>query len=296
MSNCNPGCLDPADDACGRDTGIAICLYAFVDAFVVDPRALSGDLETLRHRAGSICALIDMVVLDEYCGTAGERNLSDLAWLAPRARRHAEIVQAAMRNSPVFPIPFATLYRSLDSLDAFMRRYEAIIARFLRNVEGRSEWGLKATFGPNQLEDLEGLARDTWPEWSLLAPGTRYMRMCSQRPVLVAAGRERAASRIDEIVAELRPLAAEVRCVGHGETAGSAGGEIIGTYALLVNADEAAALSERLDQARPRAAEVHVDLTLTGPWPAFSFRPNLPAIDMETTGSMLGDLRAAPAS
>ena len=192
----------------------AVCLFAFVTGPSAHETLLPGDAREQRlmlHRVGSVVALTSIVPLTDYCGAEAERRLADITWLAPRAHQHATLVEWAMRSSPVFPAPFGTLYLSLDSLTAFMHAHEAKIADFLRTVAGKEEWELRASADLNGHEILEQLAGNLWPDWQALTKGTRYMRLCRDRSVLVEQGRAEAVALVHDFVAELEPLTAAVR-------------------------------------------------------------------------------------
>ena len=41
--------------------------------------------------------------------------MEDLAWVAPRALRHEEVILTVMEQGPVLPVRFGTVFSSLDS-------------------------------------------------------------------------------------------------------------------------------------------------------------------------------------
>ena len=141
----------------------AICLYALArhcHAPEVPAAEYVGRIQL--HSVGSITAVIGIVPIDEYCGVDAERNLANVAWLAPRVRRHAELVNWTRRWSPVFPAPFGTFYKSVESLTEFLRAHEETIAAFLERVAEKDEWELRAP--------RSSTARTTWIN-SLTMPG-----------------------------------------------------------------------------------------------------------------------------
>jgi len=256
----------------------AVCLFAFVTGPSAHETLLPGDAREQRlmlHRVGSVVALTSIVPLTDYCGAEAERRLADITWLAPRVHQHATLVEWAMRLSPVFPAPFGTLYLSLDSLTAFMHAHEAKIADFLRTVAGKEEWELRASADLNGHEILEQLAGNLWPDWQALTKGTRYMRLCRDRSVLVEQGRAEAVALVHDFVAELEPLTAAVHQHGVGGRTEVGGLEPIARYALLVAKKDVTSLQESVREAGNRAAHKHIGIALSGPWPPFSFRPNL---------------------
>ena len=256
----------------------AVCLFAFATRASGREMRLPHNARGQRlmlHPVGSVVALTGIVPLTDYCGAEAERKLADIAWLAPRAHQHATLVEWAMRSSPVFPAPFGTLYLSLDSLTAFMHAHEAKIADFLRTVAGKEEWELRASADLNGHEILEQLAGNLWPDWQALTKGTRYMRLCRDRSVLVEQGRAEAVALVHDFVVELQPLTAAVRPYGVRAMTEVGGLEPIARYALLVAKKDVTSLQESVQEAGNRAAHKHIGIALSGPWPPFSFRPNL---------------------
>lgn len=257
----------------------AVYLFALVDgAAVFRAAGDEGDLlpQPVLHRAGSIAALVGMVPLCDYCGADAARHLSDLAWLAPRTMHHARVLQRAMARSPVYPAPFATLFASLASLTAFMRAHERRIREFFGAVAGMAEWELKASADPDSRPVLEAAAREAWPDWGQLTPGTRYLRLCRDRPGLIAARRARLRDIAARLAPRLQPPAAAWRRLALPPVPES-GGEPVGRFALLVPLNSETALAQRVQEVAAAAAGEGIALALSGPWPAFSFRPDLPA-------------------
>lgn len=258
----------------------AVCLFAFAaGASAHEMRLPDGAREQrlMLHHVGSVAALIGIVPLADYSGTEAELRFADIAWLAPRVRRHAELVEWAMQGSSVFPAPFGTLYSSLDSLNAFMQAHEVTIAGFLEAVAGKEEWELRAGTRFDSPEILDQLACNAWPDLREWSKGARYMRLCRDRSALLDFGRNEAAGLVRDFVAELEPLAAAVRQLGIRSEAG--GTELVARYALLVAKKDVAALQERVRKLGSRVTHEHLAIVLSGPWPPFSFRPDLKSLN-----------------
>ena len=265
--------------------GEAICLFAFAQSGNACEQLGQAADERLRlHRVGSVAALIGVVPIADYCGAAGERNLADAAWIAPRVRRHAEVVEWMMQWSSVFPVPFGTLYKSFDSLTAFMQAHEETIGGFLQSVADKEEWELRAAAHFDSPEILDRLACDAWPEWRALTKGVRYMRACRDRRALLDFGRAAAAALVRGFVAELQPLTASVRQHDPGRRLDPGAGEPIARYAFLVERSNAAEVRARVEEIAVSAARQNLAISLLGPWPPFSFRPDLGAPNQAMDG------------
>jgi hypothetical protein len=101
------------------------------------------------------------------------------------------------------------------------------------------------------------------------------MRLCRDRSLLVAQGRTEAVAFVRDFVAELQPLMVAVRQhVVRVKTEGG-GSALVARYALLVAKKDVTALQESVREAGNRASHQHIAITLSGPWPPFSFRPDL---------------------
>lgn len=227
------------------------------------------------HRVGSIVALVDIVPAADYCGPDAVGHLTDVAWLAPRVHRHALVVEWVAQRSSVFPAPFGTLYSDLQSLTAFVRKHEATITSFLRVVADKEEWELRAEAKFDGPDTLDQLACRAWPEWRNLSKGARYMRLCRDKSALLDFGRAEAAAVAHDFVETLRPFTNDVRPLDLRRTADQYGPETVARYALLLARTESARIAERVREMAAQASPGHVAITLSGPWPPFSFRPNL---------------------
>jgi hypothetical protein len=270
-----PDSTQPAASAAAGER--AIYVYGFVDAARLDGSRppLAADQALVLHRVGGNGAMIREVPAADFCGGDAERNLADPAWLMPRIRHHESVVEDAMQCSPVFPLGFATLYRSIDTLTGFMRRHEAAILGFLRRVDGEQEWALKVTAELDDPAALDALAMELWPSWSGDPPGLRYLRVRQARPELLKAAAARAARLTSGIVDALRPLATSIRPLRRATAAPGADRQHTEDHAVLAAAARRAALHERLNALAAAPDHQCLRITLSGPWPPYSFRPLL---------------------
>ena len=110
--------ISPCDDGAGSSAlagETAICLFAFadrVDALRPPPpdatqeRRLDAAWRRDRSRRWSASCRSPIIR-----APIAERHLRDIAWLAPRVRRHGELVEWMAQWSPVFPAPFGNALR-----------------------------------------------------------------------------------------------------------------------------------------------------------------------------------------
>ena len=231
------------------------------------------------RRSGRVAAVLSRVSRSEFCGPTGDKNLQDLAWLAPRACRHEAVLEQVMRLGPVLPARFGTLFSSTASVESFMQKHEAAIARFLERVGGQEEWAVKGFLDQARAE-AEWLARrrseEPCPSGS--SPGVTYLQEQSARIQARQALDVRLAEACDDLLNQLNPLASEIvpRGILARETP-EAAREWVLNWALLLPTAAVADFRGRIERANAEQNPGGLAFEVSGPWPPYSFCPVLEA-------------------
>jgi hypothetical protein len=203
--------------------------------------------------------------------------LQDVAWLTARACRHEAVLEQAMRLGPVLPTRFGTLFSSPASLEGFLRRHEAAIARFLERLGTQQEWALKGFLDQGRAES-EWLARrrSEKPGPSGSSPGVAYLQEQNLRLQAKQAIDDRLAAACQGLLNELTPLASEIvpRRILPRETPGPAR-EMVLNWALLLPAGAGADFRGRIERANAEHNPGGLAFDVSGPWPPYSFCPVL---------------------
>jgi gas vesicle protein GvpL/GvpF len=229
------------------------------------------------HRCADFTALLSLVSLNDFCGPDAERKLSDLGWVSERALRHERVIEQGFRRGPVLPMRFGTLFSSMRLLERFVEQNRQMIARFLCDVRGQEEWGVKAL--------LERSAAKKWlssqvvaaaPGETPMSPGLRYMQ---QRRAEAAAEKElqrwllescRSVARsLSECAADLR----ERKILDDGVAGDSI--RLVMNLATLISRHRRTHLVAHIEKINRERAEQGLSLLLSGPWPPYSFCPPL---------------------
>ena len=229
------------------------------------------------RRSGRVAAVLSRVAPSEFCGPTGEKNLQDLAWLAPRACRHEAVLEQGMRLGAVLPARFGTLFSSTASLESFMRKHEAAIVRFLERVGGQEEWAVKGFLDQARAE-AEWLARrrSEEPGAPSLPPGAAYLQEQSRRIQAREALDDLVAERCGDLLEELNLLASEIverRILAQETPAGAR--EMVLNWALLLPSAAVADFRGRIERANAEQNAGGLALEVSGPWPPYSFCPVL---------------------
>jgi gas vesicle protein GvpL/GvpF len=236
----------------------------------------SSELDRLfLHRHGELCAIAKRVSLEEFCGPDADRLLADPAWVTPRAIDHGRVVAEALRDSQVLPVPFGTLFSSERALEDFLDRNGELIQGFFKYAAGCEEWGIKALLNREQLKRslIESIAN---AESAAVSPGLRYLR--ERRADQIAdqqsgAWVERNLKPVSEAVDQCATRSCERRILDDSKQPD--GREEILNLAALLARDRVAEFRRRIEAINHECAEGGLSFALTGPWPPYSFCPEL---------------------
>ena len=248
--------------------GTGIYLFCFAERGA----SLDGIEASVREFEGCT-AVIAEVLLEEFTA----EHLEDLAWLAPRACRHEAVVEAAMRHGGVLPVRFGTVFSGFHSLGRFVAAHQDRIRTFLRETAGREEWGVKALVDEAELDRVARAAALPAIEDGLrsLSPGTRYLRQKGMRnspePAPLPA-QESAASTFADSLGRLACALVERRLVSEP------GRRVLKNWAFLVPKQRADEFRSLADAAGNQMAAPGLEFRISGPWPPYSFVPELPAL------------------
>ena len=222
---------------------------------------------------GESCAAYCEVDLDEFVGERAEAQLQDLNWLGPRVRRHEAVIEQIMHQAPVLPARFATLFSSLESLDQFVLEHREGIAGFFAELGGQQEWAVKGLLDrAGALERLSAPAEEG-PAGSL---GGRYLQ---ERRIKAQAEREfnqRLRTFCQHVAAALGAHAGgfrERKVVAPAAEATAA--EVVLNWAFLIPPEDLEDFRASLQRFNDDEAFPGMLLALSGPWPPYSFVPDL---------------------
>ena len=225
----------------------------------------------------NLLAVISEVRVEEFVGPEAEARMRDLAWVGPRACRHEEVIEQLIRSSPVLPAGFATLFSSREKLERWLEdHYEALSGALDRFVD-HEEWAVKGALDRRKAE-ARLLATTLAGEGGLLSssPGARYLEerriqaeSCQEIDAWLKEVSAKIANALLEHAAEFR-----IRDVVSGQAPDEEGVSIL-NWAFLVHRHHLDDFREQLRWVNAQQFNYGLVLTLSGPWPPYSFCPPL---------------------
>jgi len=247
-----------------------VWIYAVADdaapAFTGGPIGVGGGAARPLSAAG-LTAIVGSVAGSEFGEAALRQNLEDLDWLERTARAHHEVIETVAKERPVVPVRLATVYSSDEAATGMLRERAADLRQALTRLAGRGEWGVKA-----HVARPDNSAAGQQPETDdpACGPGAAYLRRRRAQLTASQDARREAVASAHVVHEELGRLSASARLYPPQppEIAGHSGPMVLNA-AYLVADDRA----EEFGAAVTELAARHgvLQLTLTGPWPAYSF-------------------------
>lgn len=186
----------------------------------------------------------------------------------PRARRrdlsaHQDVLRVLAENGSVLPMRFGVIAPDAETVLSGLDSARTAHLAALERLAGKAEWNLKGVSVPDSLADLmrEDASLRALRESTRRQPGYEANVRLGEA---VAAGLQRRAEQAAaEVVAELRPLAAEL-----SEGRDISGGALNASFLVPRAAERAFGRAVHALSARHQA---RIALTLTGPLPCYSF-------------------------
>jgi hypothetical protein len=223
---------------------------------------------------GEIGAVLSEVELEEFCGESAEVRLQDLAWLGPRVCRHEAVIEELMSRTPVLPARFGTLFTSFDNVRQSVLAHQEAIAGFFARLGDQQEWAVKGLL--DRVEALERLGSSGQGPAPGASPGARYFQEKRNKAQLERDFGLRLREFCRRAAAALGTHAGDFReCKVLAPAAAGTDAEVVWNWAFLLSPAALVDVRARLDRFNGADAFSGLMLTLTGPWPPYSFAPDL---------------------
>jgi Gas vesicle synthesis protein GvpL/GvpF len=250
-----------------------VWMYGVTDSepeAIADGAAGVGGAPPRTITAAGLTAIVGDVGDREYGEAALRRNLEDLDWLARTARAHHAVLEAVAERGAVVPMRLATLFGSDAGVTGTLRERADDFRQALSLISARSEWGVKA-YAVKPADPAGEPGRPVaGREGPATGPGAAYLQRRRAQLTASKGARQEALASARTVYAELGRFAVSSRLYPPQapDLARQQTPMVLNAAYLVAHerADEFAAAMADLT-ARHR----FVQLTLTGPWPAYSF-------------------------
>jgi len=252
-------------------TDAAMYVYCVVEA--ASPKGRVRTLTGLPGAARPACldlgrglwAVVSEVPLSKYGPTQIEAGLRNLEWVAEIAVAHEAVVEhfATRRGATVVPMKLFTMFTSSDRAISDLRAMRQTLTAALRRVRGCDEWGVRLVRAPRRPERRIQVAPQRERSGAAFLASKKEARDRTRDAV-------RQVSDVVETAYDLlAPLSRDSR--RRTDFPESAAAPPLLDAAFLVPAARKASFRAAARRAAAACREAGLELTLTGPWPAYNF-------------------------
>ncbi|MHB0970395.1 MAG: GvpL/GvpF family gas vesicle protein [Thermoanaerobaculia bacterium] len=220
---------------------------------------------------GELAAVCTRVDGDDFSQEEIDRRAGDLDWLGAIGFRHQDVVANLAGCGTIVPLRAFTLFSSEEKLREYLEAHATSLKAILCRLDGKDEWTMRIGFASEEwlhaIESRSATLREIATEMEKAPPGRAFLlkRKLEETKKLAAEEAENA------LVAEIgnavpAELADERLLEGRGDRKGSDP-----QLTLLVKRSQKDRLRALHESLSTRYAKEGVSLTLTGPWPPYSF-------------------------
>ena len=204
--------------------------------------------------------------LERYGEKPIEKGLQDLAWVSSCAVPHEAVVEYLSRKGTVLPMKLFTLFRSDARALEHVAKQRRRIDRLVQRIEGREEWGLRVL-----MDEMAALrrARDEARAVSAGAPGATFLLRKKKEHEAARELIDHARDRADALFDRLAAKADDAR--RRPPPPGEIGKRVLLDAAFLLPRKRSKAFQALVRGEAKKLADRDYQLTLTGPWPAYTF-------------------------
>jgi len=255
-------------------------LYAFLSHGDLPPLAgIDGHSPLSLFTESGVTALVSQVPLAEFGEEALRRNLEDLRWLEEKVRMHEAIVESALAKGPLLPMKFGTIFLSVETIRAIVRRNARRIVEALEFLGDKAEWGVKGFASPAALRATvlrdDAALLTLSEEASAKPPGQAFFLRRKIEGSALAKSLEREEVLTREFLGAIQTTIVDLAAHPPLLPEAPPRERIVLTLACLVRREGAESFLAGVEQWNQGHAEEGLRVVTSGPWPPYHFVPRL---------------------
>lgn len=210
-------------------------------------------------------AIVASAPLSRYSAEQIDARLRDIEWVAARAAEHEGVVEHAVGLGTVVPMKLFTLFASDERAVSHVSKTRKTLDRVTERIEGCDEWGLRILYDEaDAARAEEAEARAAKP-----ASGTGFLQRKQQIREARLTLTSRAADEADVLYTELAKITR--RAIRRAAPNRELAGRVLLDAVFLVPRGGVKKMKTVVGRTAEALATRGFHVTLTGPWPAYSF-------------------------
>jgi gas vesicle protein GvpL/GvpF len=215
---------------------------------------------------GGLHIVVADAPLSEYGEAAIAHGLANLEWVSRAAMAHERVVESFLSADAVLPMKLFTIFTNEERALAHVREERKRLDTLVRRVSGHDEWSIRVVLD-------RGRAERAAPTSAPSSGGRTGVAYLARKKARRDAARE-LAERAQATVADLYDHLSARAKLAKRRTASelpAQGGSLLLDAAFLVPRRRAASFKTLAGREAKAMARHGYGVTLTGPWPPYSF-------------------------
>lgn len=241
-------------------------------AVVQEARSVPESVERVSTASGELTAIVERVPAERFLSLGAEAGLQDAEVLAQRAAHHDSLTRG-IETRAILPIPFGTIFETDESLKAFLETNTINVSKFLTQTTDHSEFAIKG------FADLRAIARtneaDDFKSNDARDVGFAYLNRAKQKAQSVVQARQQAVKLLDSLAEPLDLLSTDSSDREVRESMHTDAQTCMFNWAFLVPNEHANLFISKINDINASTVRKHVSLQWSGPYPPYSFLPDL---------------------
>jgi hypothetical protein len=218
--------------------------------------------------AGDYHVVVSSVPLPSYSAESIEAKLRDLDWVGVAAAAHETVVERAAALGTVVPMKLFTIFTSDDRAIAHVSKMKRDLDRVVTKIAGCDEWGLRILFDEARALERKQAEQKRKDATGPITGKSFLLRKKAQeetRRVLTFEAKE----EVDELFDRLERAAR--KAVRRPPPNRELAGRVLLDAVFLVPQKGVAKFKSTIAGTAKELVREGYQITLTGPWPAYSF-------------------------
>jgi hypothetical protein len=211
--------------------------------------------------------VVSTVPLSIYSSEAIEEKLRDLDWVGAAASAHEAVVERAGESGTVVPMKLFTIFSSDERAADHVRKMKRGLDKVVAKIAGCEEWGLRILFDETRAAKVNATKVAAAPKLPVTGTGFLLRKKAheeSRRRLTSQAKHE-----VDDLFVRLdRTAKSSVRRPPLNR---ELAGQVMLDAVFLVPAGRVEKFKSTVASSAQELADDGYHVTLTGPWPAYSF-------------------------
>ena len=211
-------------------------------------------------------ALLTLDLADADAARYADIASQDAAWLSHGLARQHSTLAALHAALPIYPLQFGLIVPQADETLSAAHAHASELQAYFQAVTGATEWGIKA---------FSDASSEPAAEPTVGQSGLAWLKARQAAPALKREMSDSARLAAHRALAPLLALARANVAIERAQFVERHGKLELLNLALLIDDHQTAEFTHLAEQIREQLQAQGIGLSVSGPWPCFSFRPRL---------------------